>query len=387
MQIRVLNQCFVFRITRIRIALAAIFLTSLIAMVCRFVFGLSAVTNLNDQYPWGLWISLDVVGGVALGAGAFATAAIVYIFGQEKFHALARPAVLTGFLGYLMVIFSLLLDLGQPWDIWHPIVMWQPHSAMFEVAWCVMLYTTVLFLEFLPSICEKFGWEMPTRLVKRIYIPLVIAGIILSTLHQSSLGTLLLILPDKLHALWYTPLLPLMFFVSSIILGLAVVLFEAILVGNSMKINEIPLLSRFAKGIPAVVHIYVILKLADIVYRGELSQVFVNNMESWTFITEMLLLIVPAYLLLFKSIRTNKTGLLTSAVVLIVGVLLNRLNASSLGLAHYFNKVYVPSFTELLITLGLISLEVLIYIFIVENFPVIEEHAKGTETKSQSSLV
>jgi len=387
MQIRVQNQCFIFRITRIRIALATVFLTSLIAMVCRFVFGLSAVTNLNDQYPWGLWISLDVVGGVALGAGAFATAAIVYIFGQEKFHALARPAVLTGFLGYLMVIFSLLLDLGQPWDIWHPIVMWQPHSAMFEVAWCVMLYTTVLFLEFLPSICEKFGWEMPTRLVKRIYIPLVIAGIILSTLHQSSLGTLLLILPDKLHALWYTPLLPLMFFVSSIILGLAVVLFEAILVGNSMKINEIPLLSRFAKGIPAVVHIYVILKLADIVYRGELSQVFVNNMESWTFITEMLLLIVPAYLLLFKSIRTNKTGLLTSAVVLIAGVLLNRLNASSLGLAHYFNKVYVPSFTELLITLGLISLEVLIYIFIVENFPVIEEHAKGTETKSQSSLV
>ncbi len=387
MEIRILNSEFIFRMTRVRIALATVFFAGLIAMVCRFVFGLSAVTNLNDQYPWGLWISLDVIGGVALGAGAFATAAIVYIFGQDQFHSLARPAVLTGFLGYLMVIFSLLLDLGQPWDIWHPVVMWQPHSAMFEVAWCVMLYTIVLFLELLPSISEKFGWQMPTRLVKSMYIPLVIAGIILSTLHQSSLGTLLLILPDKLHALWYTPLLPLMFFVSSIILGLAVVVFEAILVGRSMKIDEIPMLSRFTKGIPAVVLAYVILKLADLINRGELSQVFTNSMESGLFITEMLVIIIPAYLLLFKSIRSNEAGLLTTSIALIIGILFNRLNASSLGLAHYFNKVYVPSLTEILITLGLISLEVLIYIFVIENFPVVEEHSNGTDINNHSSLV
>src|SRR5512140_1617462 len=165
----------------------------LVAVVQRFAFGLGATTHLVDTFPWGIWIGFDILVGVGLAAGGFTIAATVYVFNIERFRPILRPTILTAFLGCLLVIAGLMADLGRPWAIWHAMIMWNTHSVMFEVAWCVMLYTTVLALEFSPVIFERFKLERPLKVVKAITIPLVILGVILSTLHQSSLGSLFLI--------------------------------------------------------------------------------------------------------------------------------------------------------------------------------------------------
>jgi Ni/Fe-hydrogenase subunit HybB-like protein len=195
--------------------------------VVRFTRGLGAVTNLSDGFPWGLWIGFDLLCGVGLAAGGFTLTAAVYIFNLKRFQPIVRPAVLTAFLGYLMVIGALLLDLGRPWNIWHPIVMWNPHSVMFEVAWCVMLYSTVLLLELSGMVFERLGWSRAMKVQKMFTMPLVLAGVLLSTLHQSSLGALYLIVPGKLHPLWYTAALPWIFWSSAICAGLAMVIVES----------------------------------------------------------------------------------------------------------------------------------------------------------------
>ncbi len=171
----------------------------------RFTRGLGPSTNLNDQFPWGIWIGFDVLCGVMLAAGGFTLTAAVHIFNIKRLHPIVRPTILTAFLGYVLVCVALMYDLGRPYRIWHPLVMRNPHSVMFEVAYCVMLYTTVLSLEFSPIVLERFNLQKPLKIVRAVLIPLVILGVILSTLHQSSLGTVYLIMPEKLHPLWYTP--------------------------------------------------------------------------------------------------------------------------------------------------------------------------------------
>jgi Ni/Fe-hydrogenase subunit HybB-like protein len=198
-----------------------------VATFIRFTQGLGASTNLSDEFPWGIWIGFDILCGVMLAAGGFTLMATVHIFHSEKYHPIGRPALLTAFLGYLLVVGALMFDLGRPWMIWGPMVMWNPHSVMFEVGWCVALYTTVLSLEFAPIIFEKLRMPKVLRLLRMISTPLVILGIILSTLHQSSLGSLYLIMAGKLHPLWYTPLLPVMFFISALAVGLAMTIFES----------------------------------------------------------------------------------------------------------------------------------------------------------------
>ena len=173
---------------------------------------MGASTALSDSFPWGLWIGFDILCGVALAAGGFTISACVYIFNIQRFKPIVRPTILTAFLGYLLVIIALLFDLGRPYRIWHPLVMWNPRSVMFEVGWCVTLYTTVLALEFSPMLLQHLKWEFPLKIVKSLMIPLVILGVILSTLHQSSLGSLYLIVPHKLHPFWYSSFLPVFFY-------------------------------------------------------------------------------------------------------------------------------------------------------------------------------
>src|ERR1035437_3463897 len=193
----------------------------------RFIYGLGAVTNLSDGRPWGLWISFDLYCGVALAAGGVTLAAAVYVFNLKKCHVLARPAILTAFLGYTMVILSLLVDIGAPWYIWHPMVFMNIHSPLFEVALAVMIYTLVLALEFSPAVFERLGWHAPLKAIRSIQIPLVVIGIAISTGHQSSLGSMLLLAPESLHPLWYTPILPILFLISAVAVGPAVVILES----------------------------------------------------------------------------------------------------------------------------------------------------------------
>jgi len=344
----------------------------------RFLEGLGSVTALSDTSPWGLWISFDVVCGVALAAGGFTMAAAVYVFKLEHYRPVLRPAVLTAFLGYILVVMGLMMDLGRPWDIWHPIVMWQPHSVMFEVAWCVMLYTTVLALEFSPVVFEKFHLERPLRLIHAITIPLVILGVILSTLHQSSLGSLFLLVPSKLSQLWYTPLLPVLFFLSAVAVGPAMVIVESNLSSRAFGRGlENDLLAGLGKATSITLFIYLAVKIADLLVRGAWTRLLMPTLTSGFFWAEIVIgVLLPAVLLAQRSVREDPKALFRAALLVVGGVVLNRFNVSMIGLWAYTGPTYIPTIAEIMVSLSLVLGGVVAFGVIAKFFPVFSEEGQ-----------
>ncbi len=334
--------------------------------------GLGASTALSDRFPWGLWIGFDVLCGVALAAGGFTVSAVVYIFHIERFRPIIRPAILTAFLGYLLVIVALILDLGRPDRIWHPLVMWNPRSVMFEVAWCVMLYTTVLALEFSPILFEKLRWKGPLRVVHALIVPLVIVGVLLSMLHQSSLGSLFLIVPGKLHPLWYSPFLPVFFFISAIGLGCAMTIFESFLSWRAFRKRlEIDLLSDLGKVIAVALSAYLVLKVLDLMGRGVLSLAFGPTYEGRLFLAEVLLgIAAPIGLLLVPRIRNDHFGLFVSSFLVILGFIMNRLNVSITGIEASSGVSYFPALPEISVTLMFAVAGFLLFALAVKFLPV-----------------
>src|SRR5204862_7060722 len=224
--------------------------------------------------------------------------AITHIFNIEKYKPVLRPAILTAFLGYTLVVVGLLFDLGRPDRLWHPLVMWNPHSVMFEVAWCVTLYSTVLFLEFLPMVFEKFGWSAPLHWIHKISVPLMILGVLLSTLHQSSLGSLFLIVPEKLYPLWYSPLLPVLFYISAIAVGLAMTIFESWHSSRAFgRALELPLLASMGRVLAVLMSVYLWIRILDMSHRHVFGLVAINRTETWLFWLEVALMVVPTVLL------------------------------------------------------------------------------------------
>lgn len=341
----------------------------------RYFQGLGASTNLSDQFPWGLWIGFDVMTGVALAAGGFTLAAVVYIFNIKQFKPIIRPAILTAFLGYLLVIVGILFDLGKPWNIWHPIVMWNPHSVMFEVAWCVMLYTAVLALEFSPVIFEKFRMEKPLKIIKSATIVLVMLGVLLSVLHQSSLGSLFLIVPEKLHPLWYSSFLPVFFFFSAVMVGFAMVIFESHLSARAFnKRLEKPLLMELARAAVFVMLLYLILRVIDFGRRDAWAYLIEPTFETLMFWLEIGGgVILPMILLSIPKIRRNESALFWSASLVVVGVVMNRLNVAITGMQGAAGATYYPSWMEVSITLMLVALGFAAFRMIAKHFPVFEE--------------
>ncbi|NIR49173.1 hypothetical protein GWO43_11940, partial [candidate division KSB1 bacterium] len=283
---------------------------------------------------------------------------------------ISRPTILTAFLGYSLVIVALLFDLGRPYRIWHPLVMWNPHSVMFEVAWCVMLYTIVLALEFSPIVFERFNLKVPLKMIRNIYLPIVIAGVLLSTLHQSSLGTLYVIVPDKLHGLWYSPLLPVFFFISAIGAGLAMTIFESFLSYRAFgKRLEHSVLTGLARVIVVVLAVYFVLKFQDLARRGNLHLAFEISRESVLFWGELGLgVILPMLLLVISKIRETQVGLFFSAVLVIMGFIVSRLNVSITGMLN--SETYFPKWTEFAVTVSIVALGFVIFGFAVKHFPV-----------------
>jgi len=324
----------------------------LYATFVRFTRGLGASTNLSDQFPWGIWISFDVLCGVMLAAGGFTLTAVVHIFNIKRMHSIIRPTILTAFLGYVLVSVALMFDLGRPYNIWHPLIMWNPHSVMFEVAYCVMLYTTVLALEFSPIVFERLKLEKPLKVVRGILIPLVICGVILSTLHQSSLGTLYLIVPEKLHPFWYTPLLPVFFFISAIAVGLAMTIFESSLSSKHFGLHlELPVLCELGRVMVVVLGMYGILRLEDLAHRGALRLAFHASYETYLFWIEITLaLILPLALLLQPRVRNNPQGLYWAAASVVLGFITNRMNVSITGFEGSTGVRYFPKWSELAVT-------------------------------------
>lgn len=347
----------------------------------RFIFGLGATTNLSDHTPWGLWIGFDVVSGVALAAGGFVITFTVYVLRREEFHPIVRPAVLTAFLGYIAVIVGLLFDLGAPWNIWRPMAHWQHHSALFEVAWCVILYTTVLALEFSPIPLEETSRCAKIRsFLLRYRLPLVMLGIMLSTLHQSSLGSLFLIMPYRLHALWHTPILPVLFFISAVGLGLMMVTLESLFTGYLYRRKpETRLLSKLGGAAAVVLGLYFAVRMADIIDGGKLPVIFEGSGESRLFIIEILLSsLIPAILLAFPRVRSSLGGLWTAALMVVSGFALNRIDTSGVAMLG-MEGGYFPAWTEFAVSLGVVSAAILAFMFAVERFNIWESKPRDAE--------
>lgn len=365
------------RITFWRGAFLVILAAGLYSTWVRFTRGLGASTALTDEFPWGLWIGFDVLCGVGLAAGGFAVTATVVLFDLKRFRPILRPTILTAFLGYLLVIVALLYDLGRPYRIWHPLVMRNPHSVMFEVAWCVMLYTTVLALEFSPIVFEKLRLQRAQRIIHGISVPLVILGVLLSTLHQSSLGSLYLIMPEKLHALWYTPLLPVFFFLSALGVGLAMVIFESHLSGRAFgKRLEVPLLSELARVIVVVQSVYVVWRLQDLASRGALSFAGVEPLTRALFAAELGLgALVPIVLLALPRVRTSPRGLFAGAAFTVLGFVLYRLNVSITAVEAGSGTRYFPSWMEVSITMMIVAIGFALFGLATRHLPIFETEA------------
>ena len=292
-----------------------------VTVVTRFTGGLGAMTNLSDTFPWGIWIGFDVLSGVALSAGGFLTAGAVYIFHLKKLYPILRPAILTAYLGYLLVVGGLFMDLGRPYNIWHPMIYWQHHSVMFEVGWCVTLYNTVLTIEFLPILFEKFRWHRALRIVHAITIPCVIAGCILSTLHQSSLGALFLIVPEKMWPITYSPLLPLYFLISAVAVGLAMTIVESTLSARAFNRSlEAPIITSLARVIPIVIITLLTIRVIDMTVRGTWVYLAPRPFQTFTFLLHMTLLTVPTFVLLHPRWVAKPRIVFWSAVSVVAAV-------------------------------------------------------------------
>jgi len=364
--------------------MVAILLAGAYATVLRYTRGLGASTHLSDRFPWGLWIGFDVMCGVMLAAGGFTLTATVYIFNLERFRPIIRPTVLTAFLGYSLVVVALLFDLGRPYRIWHPLVMWNPHSVMFEVAWCVTLYTTVLSLEFAPIVFERLRMEKALRIQHAIVIPLVILGVLLSTLHQSSLGSLYLIVPEKLHPLWYSPLLPVFFFISAICVGLAMTIFESYMSSKAFgKQLELPLLISLGRVLVVALAVYTVLRFEDLYQRGALKYLRHLGYETDLFLLEVTLgLLLPFVLLLNRKIRESTGGLYLASVLVLLGFITNRLNVSITGMETSAGLHYFPKWTEIAITASIVAAGFAIFTLAAKYLPIFPE-AKASSARTR----
>jgi Ni/Fe-hydrogenase subunit HybB-like protein len=360
-----------------RVVTLLIFACGLYATFVRYTKGLGAATNLSDAYPWGLWIGFDILCGVGLAAGGFAITTAVYILHLERFRPIVRPTVLTAYLGYLLVICGLMFDLGRPWSIWHAIIMWNPHSVMFEVAWCVMLYTTVLTLEFVPVLLERLQWKRALKAVKAIVVPLVGLGFLLSTLHQSSLGSLYLILPSKLHPLWYSPLLPVLFWLSALSVGLAMIIFESGLSARAFgHALQFDLLQSISKGMAVFLLLFLGVRFGDLAVRGSVHYAFdFTSGEAGMFWLEIALFATGLVMAFTDRVRNSPKALFGCSICVVGGFLVNRLNVSLTALEQSARVRYIPSFLEIAVTASIVAFGFVIFRLAARYLPVFD-HAK-----------
>ncbi len=363
-----------------------------VAAILRFFLGLGQTTGLNDATPWGLWIAFKLC-FVALAGGGFALAAMVYIFHLETFRPILRRAILLALLGYGSFTVSLIFDLGLPWHIYMPIIRWQPHSVMFEIAWCVMLYFSVLALEFGPVILEHPWFRHPWlqalyRFLRKSTVFWVMAGVILSTLHQSSLGALFLIMPHRVHPLWYSPWIPVLFFISAIAAGLMALILEnhyaQKLFGRGLRPD---LLNKLGKAAAFALWIYLALRLGDLVVRGILPGAFDGSWQSLLFAAEIVAGgILPAILLSIPEIRSKSDGVITSAILGLAGILSQRMSLSLFTMARPQGMVYTPSMLEIIIAFAIPCAAGLIYFLFNEQLAVLETASPATTGKHAAPI-
>ena len=354
-------------------------------LMVRFLFGLGAVTGLNDGYPWGIWVVVDVVIGSAFACGGFSVAMLVYIFNRGEYHPLGRPALLASLFGYTLAAAGVIFDLGRWWNVWN--MFWpgsiNPNSVMFEVAVCITLYVMVMWIEFSPTFLEQMGKVDARKKLGKAMFFFIALGTVLPMMHQSSLGTLLVVMGVQIHPLWQTPLLPLLYLLSAITMGYAVVLFESCLTSSAYRRKlETHMLTPLAKLMLGFLAVYLVVRVGDLLVRGALPKAFVPSVEALMFWLEMLSFIAPLILIGAESNRRNPARLFLAGVLLMLGGALLRLNGFLIGYETNVDGAggysYFPTLAEVLVTAGMFAIEVLGYIVITRRFPVLpREHAQA----------
>jgi Ni/Fe-hydrogenase subunit HybB-like protein len=368
------------RLTVWRVIAALLIAAGGISAIIRFTLGLGATTNLTDQFPWGLWIGFDFL-GIGLAAAGFTIVAAVHLFHATDYEPIVRPAILTAFIGYLLVMLVLVIDLGRPDHFWHPLVMWNPHSVMFEITWCVILYTTVLSMEFAPIVLEKFHLHAPIRWIHTCSLPFMIVGVLLSTLHQSSFGSLYLIVPNRLHPLWYSPLLPVLFFISCIASGMSMVILETMILSrNGRTILRPELRANLAKIIAVALAVYLVVRFQDMAGRGVLHELGSLTYHSMAFYGEILIgFVIPLVLLMFPRVRNSRRGLYPVTIMVLTGFAANRMNTAITGMESWPSHTYFPSLMEVLITLGIAAVGFSAFSLIAGYLPIFEPVPEATD--------
>jgi Ni/Fe-hydrogenase subunit HybB-like protein len=323
--------------------------------------------------------------GVGLAGGGFTISAMVYLLRRDKYMPLARPAIFTAFIGYLMVVGGLMFDLGHPWRIWHPLIMWNHHSVMFEVAWCVTLYTTVLAAEVSTMVFERLRMLRAAHLAHMCAVPLTLLAVLLSMLHQSSLGSLFLLVPGRLHELWYTPLLPFLFFVSAIGVGLSMTILESNITARSMgRAVESEILRHVGRAAVGVYALYVTLRVGDLVWRGQLGQLWPLDRASAFFLLELICgFVLPLTLYAIPKVRRNSRWLYHTAQLAVIGFVINRLTVGITGFEVVSGVRYTPSWEEVAVTLSLVALGTIFFSLAIHHLPVLEKEAPLADAFAQ----
>lgn len=394
--------------TPVTIALSILVINGLIFAFFRFVFGIGSITNLTNQYPWGIWIGIDVAAGVALAAGGFTTAALVHIFHREIFHDIVRPALLTAMLGYTFVALGVAFDLGRYYYIYHPLYMWNGNSVLFEVGICVMSYVATLYIEFIPIVTERFIGRVNlkgplaifnkvidtllrymNRIMDKVLFFFIILGVVLSCLHQSSLGTLMMIAHTKIHPLWQSPISPLMYLLSAIAVGFPMVIMESLISSRSFKLKpEIHVLSRLGRYIGPLLAIYLAAKLGDMAIRETFVYLNEFNKASVMWVIEILFgIIIPMRMFFWDKVLESPLWIFVASLLVIFGVFINRFDNFIIAYTPlYADKPYWPSIGEISVTVAFISLEVLLYRGLVMIFPVISQPLRKATSKTKIAL-
>lgn len=344
-----------------------------VLLIVRFLFGLGAVTNLSHGYPWGLWIVYDVVTGTAIACGGYAMAILVYIFNKGEYHELVRSALLASMFGYTMAGVTIFIDIGRYWHMYNVFLPWYANvnSIMFEVAFCIGLYIFVMWIEFSPTFFEAVKANSKLKIARKVMFFFIALGVLLPTMHQSSLGSLMIIAGEKLSPLWQTGFLPLLFLITAIAMGFSMVIFESLYSSYYLKRPfKTSILSKIAALIPRLLIVYLIIRIGDLTYRGAWGLAFEFNLTSLMFWVENLLYIYPIVVLFSAEKQSSKKHLFLSAIFMVLAGSVYRFDAFLVGFNPGLGWHYFPSISETLITIGIISVEIMAYLYFVKRLPV-----------------
>ncbi|MBZ0094233.1 MAG: Ni/Fe-hydrogenase cytochrome b subunit [Sulfuricella sp.] len=366
-------------VTPVTITLAILVAIAFVILGIRFVFGIGSVTNISDGYPFGIWIAYDVVIGSAFACGGYAMALLVYIFNKGEYHPLVRPALLASLFGYTLAGASVIFDLGRYWNFWH--IYWpgyaQINSVMFEVAVCITAYIVVMWIEFAPAFLEKFGLKDIKKKLNKVLFLIIALGVLLPSMHQSSLGSLLVVFGHQVHPLWQTIMLPLLYLMTAVMIGFAIVIFEACLSSSGFKRPlELPLLTGLSRLMIGLLAVYLVVRLGDLAVRGALGYMFEPGIEAFMFWVEMGLFAAPLILLWHSAARQKPARLFVAAFCLLFAGFFLRINAFLVGYETGAGWHYFPSVPEIMVSVGMIALEILGYIVLVRYLPILPREEK-----------